>query len=134
MVRRGDETLVLDSGAVIGLARGDFRLRAFVAKARSGGADVVVPMVVLAETVRGAGPRDAALNLTLGQFAPHPLLDEPTARLAGALLGVARSSSTIDALVVAEAINRQPSLLVTGDVDDMGTLLDAHSGVSLERI
>ena len=134
MVRRGDETIVLDSGAVIGLARGDFRLRAFVSKARRGGADVVVPMVVLAETVRGAGPRDAAVNLTLGQFAPHPLLDEPIARLAGALLGAARSNSTIDALVAAEAVNRTPSLLVTSDVDDMALLLNSHPGVSLERI
>lgn len=91
-------------------------------------------MVVLAETVRGAGPRDAPVNMTLAQFEPHPLLDEPTARLAGELLSAARSNSTIDALVAAEAINRSPSLLVTGDVDDMGTLLDGHPGVSVERI
>lgn len=134
MVRRGDETLVLDSGAVIGLARGDSRLRAFVAKARRGGADVVVPMVVIAETIRGNGPRDASVNLTIGQFAPYPLLDEPIARLAGSLLGAAKSNSTIDALVAAEAINKSPSLLVTSDVEDMGTLLDGHPGVSLERI
>lgn len=91
-------------------------------------------MVVLAETVRGTGPRDAPVNMTLAQFEPHPPLVEQTARLAGALLGAARSNSTIDALVVAEAICRQPSLLVTGDFDDMAFLLDSHPGVSLERI
>ena len=134
MVRPGDETIVLDSGAVIGLARGDARLRAFVTNAHHSGSEIVVPMVVLAETVRGAGPRDAAVNLTLGQFAPHRPLDEPTARLAGALLGAAGSNSTIDALVAAEAIQRQPSLLITGGVDDLASLLDGQPGVSLERV
>ncbi|MBI4883111.1 MAG: twitching motility protein PilT [Actinobacteria bacterium] len=119
---------------MIGLARGTRAQRALVTKAHRGGTEIVVPVVGIAETVRGIGPRDAAVNLTLGQFAPHHPLDEPTARLAGALLGAANSNSTIDALVAAEAISRQPSLLVTGDVDDLEPLLDGHSGVSLERI
>ena len=105
-----------------------------MSKADERGDTVVVPMVVLAETVRGSGPRDAPMNMTLAHFEPHPPLVEPTARLAGALLAAALSSSTIDALVVAEAINRQPSLLVTGDVADLAVLLDGHPGVSLERI
>jgi phosphate-selective porin len=74
VVRRSDAALVLDAGAVIGLARGSSELRAI-----------------------GATARDAAINLTLGQFSPHRPLDEPTSRLAGELLGAAGSSSTIDA-------------------------------------
>ena len=97
MVRPGDTTIVLDAGAILGLARGNRALRAFMSKADERGV-------------------------------------EPTARLAGALLAAARSSSTIDALVVAEAINRQPSLLVTSDVADLALLLDGRPGVSLERI
>jgi hypothetical protein len=109
-------------------------LRAFVTKADERGDTILVPMVVVAETVRGNGPRDAQVNMTLAQFEPHRPLDEPTARLAGSILGAARSNSTIDALVVAEAIRLQPSLLVTGDVDDLRPLLNDHPGVSLERI
>lgn len=133
MLRPGDTTIVLDSGAILGLARGNRTLRAFVTKADQRGDTFVVPMVVLAETVRGSGPRDAPINMTLAQFEPHPPLVEATARLAGALLAAARSNSTIDALVVAEAINRQPSLLVTSDVADLAPLLDGRPGVSLER-
>lgn len=134
MVRPGDATIVLDSGAVLGLARGNRALRAFVTKADERGDSVVVPMVVVAETVRGSGPRDAPVNMILTQFEPHRPLDEPTARLAGSLLGIAKSNSTIDALVAAEAINRQPSLLLTSDVADLALLLDGHPGVSLERV
>ncbi len=134
MVRRSDAAIVLDAGAVIGLARGNTALRAMVTKAHLAGNEIIVPMVVLAETVRGNGPRDAAVNLTLAQLTPHPPLDEPTARLAGSLLGAAGSSATIDALVAAEALRRAPSLLFTGDPDDLRALLDGQQGVSIERV
>ena len=91
-------------------------------------------MVVLAETVRGHGPRDAAVNLLLGQFAPHRPLDEPTARAAGELLAAANSSSTIDALVAAEALHRPPSTVLTSDPDHPRRLLDGHRGVTVEQI
>lgn len=93
-----------------------------------------MPMVVLAETVRGSGPRDAAVNLTLNQFAPHRPLDEPTARVAGALLAAAGSNSTVDALVAAEALRRAPATLITSDPDDLRTLLAGHRGVVVEPI
>ena len=134
MVRHSDAAIVLDAGAVIGLARGNAALRALVVTAHRAGNEIIVPMVVLAQTVRGEGPRDAAVNLTLAQFAPHPPLDEPTACLAGSLLGAARSNSTIDALVAAEALRRAPSLVLTGDPDDLGALLAGQRGVSIERI
>jgi predicted nucleic acid-binding protein len=91
-------------------------------------------MVVLAETVRGNGPRDAAVNLVLNQFAPHLPLDEPTARIAGALLATAGSNSTIDALVAADAIRRAPTTLLTSDPDDLRTLLAGQRGVVVEPI
>ena len=134
MVRPGDATIVLDSGAVIGLARGNRDIRAFVTRADERGDTVVVPMVVVAETVRGNGPRDAPVNMTLAQFEPHLPLDEPTARLAGALLGAAGSNATIDAIVAAEAIQRRPSALLTSDPVDLIRLLNGHEGVELQRI
>ncbi len=91
-------------------------------------------MVVVAETVRGNGPRDAPVNLVLAEMSPqHPLTDE-IARAAGHLLGAARSSSTIDALVVAEAIDCAPAIIMTSDPIDLRALLGNHRGVTIEPI
>jgi hypothetical protein len=91
-------------------------------------------MVVVAETVRGNGPRDAPVNLVLAQTSPqHPLTDA-IARAAGRLLGTARSSSTIDALVVAEALDCAPSMILTSDPADLRQLLGDHHGVTVESI
>jgi hypothetical protein len=65
--------LILDSGAVIALARGDQRARAFLARSLEMGATVEIPVVVLAETVRG-GPRDAPINRVLKAVGPVPRL------------------------------------------------------------
>jgi hypothetical protein len=91
-------------------------------------------MVVVAETVRGNGPRDAPVNLVLAQTSPqHPLTDA-IARAAGRLLGTTRSSSTIDALVVAEALDCTPSMILTSDPTDLRQLLGDHPGVTIEAI
>ena len=91
-------------------------------------------MVVVAETVRGNGPRDAPVNLVLAQTSPqHPLTDE-IARAAGQLLGAAKSSATIDALIVAEAIDCAPAIILTSDPDDLRALLGNHRGVTIEPI
>ena len=129
-----EETLVLDAGAVIGLARNNHALRARLRNAQQIGMNLRVPMVVVAETVRGNGPRDAPVNLVLAQTAPqHPLTDE-IARAAGRLLGNAKSSSTIDALIVAEAIDCAPAIILTSDPIDLRALLSDHRGVTIEPI
>ncbi len=134
MVRRGVGTLVLDTGAVIGLARGDRRLRALLDAAQRAGTEVRVPMVVVAEATRGSGPRDAATNLVLHRLEPHPVLDEPTARRAGALLATSGTSNTVDALIAAEAARRAPCALLTGDPDDLRQLLQLEPAVRVEPI
>jgi hypothetical protein len=91
-------------------------------------------MVVVAETVRGSGPRDAPINLVLAQTSPQHPLTEQIARAAGRLLRQARSSSTIDALVVAEAIDCAPAMILTSDPTDLRQLLADHRGVSIEPI
>ena len=91
-------------------------------------------MVVVAETVRGNGPRDAPVNLVLAQTAPqHPLTDQ-IARAAGQLLAASRSSSTIDALIVAEALDCAPAMIWTSDPNDIRQLLGSHPGVTIEAI
>ena len=129
-----ERTVVLDAGAVIGLARDDHRLRRLVRAARQAGADFRVPMVVVAETIRGSGPRDAPVNLVLAQCAPQHPLTENIARNAGQLLAEARSSATIDALVVAEAIACAPAVIWTSDERDLGRLVGQRTSVTVEPI
>lgn len=126
--------IVLDAGAVIGLSRHNNKLRARVLAARADGAELRVPMVVVAETVRGNGPRDAPVNIVLAQTAPQHPLTERIARHAGQLLAEAGSSATIDALVAAEAIECAPSVILTSDPRDLRALLANEPGVVVEQI
>lgn len=91
-------------------------------------------MVVVAETVRGNGPRDAPVNLVLAQTEPRQPLTEEMARTAGRLLSAANASTTIDALVVAEALDCAPSMIWTSDADDLRSLLAGRRGVTIEPI
>jgi predicted nucleic acid-binding protein len=118
---RQAETLILDAGAVIALSRGDQRARVLLRLAlREGRA--AMPSVVVAETVRGRGPRDAAVNRVIDQVDHVEALDEKTARAAGALLGRTRMDATIDAIVVATAERLAPARILTGDPKDMRAL------------
>jgi len=112
------ERLILDSGAVIALARGDARARAFLARSVEATSTVEIPVVVVAETLRG-GPRDAPVNRVLKAIGFVPEAQEAHGRIAGRLLGVARSASTVDALVVAQAIEGGGGHILTGDRDDL---------------
>lgn len=126
--------LILDSGAVLALARADVRARSFVQRARELGADVVIPVVVVGETTRGSGPRDAALNRVLKAVGAIPAASEVTGRLAGTLLAAAGSDQTVDAFVVAEAVLRQGAQVLTGDPDDLGRLAEGHPGVRISLV
>lgn len=91
--------LILDSGALIALSRNDQRARATLAAAWEAGVEVAVPAVVVAETVRGPA-KDAPVNRVVKAVGEVTAAVEGTVRVAGALLGEARSTSTIGALVV----------------------------------
>lgn len=131
--RLSGRRLVLDSGAVIALSRGDTRARAYLARARELLVPVEVPVVVVAETIRG-GPRDAPVHRVLKAVGAVPLADERHGRTAGRLLGTARSTSTADALVVAQAIEAGGAVVLTGDPDDLGRLAAGHPDVWIERL
>lgn len=120
--------LVLDSGAVIALSRGNARARAYLQRARELMVPVEVPVVVLAETLRG-GRGDAAVHRVLKAVGPAPATREAHGRTAGKLLGAARSTSTIDALVVAHAIEAGGADVLTGDREDLERLAARHPGV-----
>jgi predicted nucleic acid-binding protein len=124
MARR---SLILDTGAVIALIQNNRRARALLTVAQREGVDVVVPPVVVTQTIRG-GAGDAAANRLLKSVF-IPFVGERLARVAGHLLGASGLSDVADAQIVAEALRRAPSTIVTGDPDDMRQLADGLPGI-----
>jgi predicted nucleic acid-binding protein len=127
------QRLILDSGAVIALARGERKAKAFLARALELMAPVEIPVVVVAETIRG-GPRDAPLNRVLKAVGSVPDAREIHGRIAGHLLGAARSAATIDALVVAQAVAGGGAQILTGDREDLERLAAPHPEVWIQPL
>ncbi len=126
--------VILDSGAVIALAAGNARARAFVTRAVRQGDLLVVPAVVLAETTRGGG-RDAPVNRVINSVGDITPATEAIARQAGRLLAAAGlANATVDALIVAEAVLGGPATLLTGDVGDFSALADGHPQIRIHGI
>ena len=127
------QRLILDSGAVIALSRNDLRARATLAAAREAGVEVSIPSVVVAETVRGSA-KDAKVNRVIKSVGEVTAADERTGRGAGALLGAARSTSAVDALVVASAIELGGGVVLTGDPADLELLAGGHPEVVIRAV
>ena len=126
--------LLLDSGAIIGLAAGSERARRFLQRAARERILAVIPAVVIAETTRG-GPRDALVNRVIKAVDEVALVTEAVAREAGRLLAKARgANAAIDALVVATAARREPTIILTGDTDDIRALAAGYPHVRVERV
>lgn len=122
------QRLILDAGAVIALSRADARARAALAAAVEAGAEVSIPAVVLAETVRGRAA-DAPVNRVVKAVGQVEVVDEAIGRTAGRLLGDAGSSETVDAMVLATAIEARGAVVLTGDPGDLSALATGHPGV-----
>ncbi len=118
---------------MIALARGDARARAFLARALELRAAVEIPVVVVAETVRG-GPRDAAVNRVLKSVGTITELREVHGRVAGQLLGAAGIAATVDALVVAHAVVAGGGQILTGDQQNLARLAEPHPEVSVHAL
>jgi predicted nucleic acid-binding protein len=125
--------LILDAGAVIALSRSDVPARAVLAAAVEAGAEVSIPAVVIAETVRGAAT-DTPVNRVVKAVGQVDILDEAIGRTAGRLLGEADSSSTVDAIVVATAVEASGAVILTGDPTDLGALAARHREVTVQPI
>jgi predicted nucleic acid-binding protein len=131
--REAPQRLILDSGAVIALSRGDQRARALVARALELDALVEIPVVVVAETVRG-GARDAPVNRVLKAVGFVPDAREVHGRRAGELLAAAQSTATVDALVVAHAVEAGGARILTGDRQDLERLAADHPEVWIQPL
>lgn len=118
------DRIVLDSGALTAIAEASSRpaqaTRTLVRQALESGGSVVVPTVVVAESVTGSGPRDSRVNRLLKGVLVEPL-DEPMARAAAALR-YATKAGVADAIVVATADAEPHSVILTGDPADIRRL------------
>ncbi len=126
--------LVLDSGAVIAWAAGNERARRFVQRAVRDRILVLMPAVVIAETTRG-GARDAPVNRLIKAVDEVSVVTEVVAREAGRLLATAPAGNvTVDALIVATAAHREPTVILTGDAGDVGRLAAGYPHVRVESV
>jgi predicted nucleic acid-binding protein len=95
---------------------------------------VLVPSVVLTETVRGTA-RDAPVNRILAAVGEVVPAYERLARSAGALLGSSRSTAgAVDALVVATADSVGGGVVLTSDPDDLEVLARDLPGVVIRAV
>ncbi len=113
--------IVLDTGALIALERGDKRMIALLRQALAEGRAFRVPAGVV-----GQAWRNGRVQVTLARFLRSAEveivpLDEQLARACGELCGAASASDVIDASVVILARERQ-CLIVTSDPSDLRRL------------
>ncbi len=116
--------IVLDTGALIALERGDKRMIALLHRALAQGRAFRVPAGVV-----GQAWRNGRVQVTLARFLRSEeveivSLDEQLARSCGELCGAASASDVIDASVVILARERQ-DLIVTSDPGDLRRLYPA---------
>ena len=114
--------LVLDSGALIALERGDRAMWRRLKSAELAGEVPVCHGGVVGQAWRGSGPRHALLAKALGGIEVRGL-DESLGRAAGELLARARTADVIDAALVLLADDGD--FIVTSDPDDVEPLATA---------
>lgn len=62
------------------------------------------------------------------------VVTEAIGRTVGRLLGEAGSSSTVDAIVVATAVEAAGAVILTGDPNDLGALASRHREVVVQAL
>lgn len=113
--------VTLDSGALIAIERGDRRAQALLDEAAVADADIAVPAGVIAQAWRGSGRQARLARFLALRTVTAVALDEPEARAAGALCGLAGTADIVDASVVVCARARGHAVL-TADEHDLRTL------------
>ncbi len=110
--------LTLDTGALIGLERGDERVRSLLQRAVVDGISLAVPAGVVAQAWRG-GPRQARIaRLLADPDVQVVILDDPTARAVGSLIARSRHHDVVDVSVALCAAERG-HVVLTSDPDDV---------------
>ena len=113
--------VTFDAGALIAFERGDRRVLAIVARALQRRAKVVVPAGVVGQVWRDGRQQVRLARLLASPVLQVEPLDDRSARAAGQLCGIARTSDVIDASVVACARAHRHAV-VTSDARDLRRL------------
>lgn len=120
--------LTYDTGALLAAEGGDRRMWALHRRALERLQTPTVPAGALAQAWRG-GPQPL-LSRVLDGCVIEPL-DELAARVAGQLMGHAKSSDVVDASVVAGALQRGDAVVTSDqrDMDGLATEVDRRLNV-----
>ena len=125
--------VVLDSGAVTGLAKRNRWAAALIAALRSEGLwPPEVPSAVLVECLIGNPGIDAPTNRLLKLTEINEDLPQSVARRAARMRTLAGQGSAIDAIVIATA--EPGGTVLTTDVRDLGALATHADRVFVEKI
>ena len=128
--------MVLDSEGLWAVARNDSDdASAVLAASSQAGVPVLVPAVVLAETLFGDA-RDARANQVLKKLQVVPITDR-IARSAAELkrlAGMTGVTATIDAIVVATSAAAGGGVIVTSDIEDIRALARCAAGVQIRPV
>ena len=122
--------VVLDTGALLAVERGDRRMWTYLAGMRRLGVPVMTHGGVVGQAWRGGSGQQVPLARVLATVEVLPLDDE-LGRRSGVLLGRSGTADVIDAAVM--AIARDGDDIVTSDPRDLGLLADA-AGAHVELI
>lgn len=123
-------TLVLDSGALVALERGDREIAALLKTELRNGRIPLTHGGIVGQVWRGGAGRQANLARALAGV-KTVALDDALGRRAGVLLGWAGQSDVVDAAVVLLAADGD--WVLTSDVDDLRPLA-AAAGIHLELV
>jgi len=118
---RTAEGIVLDTGALIALERGDKRMIALLQRALAQGRTFRVPAGVVGQAWRNGRVQVTLARLLGSEEVEIVPLDEQLARSCGELCGAASASDVIDASVVIVARERRDPI-VTSDPGDLRRL------------
>ena len=121
MGKASPPAIVLDSGALIALERGDARMRALCREALGVGARVVVPSAVIAQVMRRPAQQVVIRALLDGPTTEIPVLDRLLAEAAGVLCARTGTADVVDATVVLVA-RRERAAVVSRDPKDLRRL------------
>ena len=113
--------IVLDTGALIALERGDKRMIALLDRALAQGRAFRVPAGVVGQAWRNGRVQVILARFLRSEEVEIVPLDEQLARSCGELCGAASASDVIDASVVILARQRH-DLIVTSDAGDLRRL------------
>lgn len=114
----GPRPLVLDTGGLIALEKGDRLAREILRRAVDSGAPVVVPAAVLAQAWRDPCRQARLARLIASETTQVDVLDEETAKVVGAICGRSGTSDIADASVILSA-RVHNAVVLTGDAADL---------------